>query len=192
MNCFIKPGPVYKSRASFISSSVVDIAVLNSPVDVGLLSSSGHEDIDFTTWHEVLLWHGQVLVHNPVVSLWVVGSNLLSNGVGLLIEPPLVSSTSELSITVIIVEEFVGSEVLELSVASPDPLLRFVSSLLVVNDGLSLLLGQDHVVSGGISLLKMEPHALVWLHGGGSWLLEVLSPDWGSVAVNNFNIEIDI
>lgn len=122
------------------------VAVLDSPGLVGVLSGSGHEDINFTSWHKLLLRDGKVLVHHPFVSLWSVGSDSLTDSSGKLVEPPLSTLGTELGITVIVNEFLLGSEVLESSLISPDPLLGKVSSLLVVDDGITFLLSENHFV----------------------------------------------
>jgi len=116
--------------------------------------------------------------------------------VSLLVVPPVRSAV------VITTEGGISAEVLKLPAvlkvdelgAVPGPLLSLVTSLLVVHNGSAVLHGQDHVVSGGIGLLEVEPHALVGLHGGRLWLLVVLSEllGWLSVAINDLNVEINV
>jgi len=38
----------------------------------------------------------------------------------------------------------------------------------------------------------VKVHALSWLHSGGVWLVNLRNSSWGSVALNNINLEINI
>ena len=98
----------------------------------------------------------------------------------------------EVGITSSILKVGSGGFVLDFSVFRDSPHLGVVSRLLWLNNNITFLFGQDHIVSGSVGFLKMEPHALVLLHGGGLWLSEVFGVGWGSVAVNDFNVEVNI
>ena len=168
------------------------IAVLDSPGLVGVHGGSCHQDIDFTSWHEAFLWYGKVFVHNPGISVFSVGGNSLGEVFVLGVIPPDGSVLSEVGITTGIVKFFTGTNVNEVLLVVPFPLLAGVTSESVMDNSSSFLLGQNHIVSRGVGLFKMEPHASVWLHGGGNWLLVVFSEFWGSVAFNDLNIKVDI
>jgi hypothetical protein len=168
------------------------IAVLDFPGFVGVHSGSSHQDVDLTSWHEGFLWNGEILVHNPAVSILGEGLDFLGKVLVLGVVPPDSSCLGESSITIGIGELSSGSDVNKLLLVSPLPLLGEITSKSVMDDGLSFLLGQNHIVSGGIRFSEVEPHASVWLHGGGNWLIEVFGEFWGSVALNDLNIEIDI
>ena len=82
----------------------------------------------------------------------------------------------------------------------PEPLLGgIVSELMVEVDLLGSLFvfvlggGKNEVVSGVLlSLGEMEVHALSWLHSGGNWLVNLRNSSWGSVALNDLELEIDV
>lgn len=64
------------------------VAVLDSPVEVGGFGGSGHHNLDFASWHELLLGDGQVLVHHPGISVFGEGLDVGRDGVSFIIVPP--------------------------------------------------------------------------------------------------------
>jgi len=82
----------------------------------------------------------------------------------------------------------------------PEPLLGSIVSELMVEINLlgSLFVfvlggGKNEIVSSMLlSLREMEVHALSWLHSGGNWLVDLSNSSWGSVALNDLDLEIDV
>jgi len=170
------------------------VAVLDSPVMIGLSGGSGHHNVDFTSWHKFFLWHGKIFVHNPSISVFGPSGDSLGQSMVLRVEPPLVGVFfDKVGITTVIVKHQFASHVGDLTgLLIPGPSLSFVSRLFWLNDNITFLDCKDHWVSSAIGFLKMEPHAFSWLHSGGYWLFVQFSEVWGSVALNDFNIEVNV
>jgi len=181
--------------------------VLDSPSVRGVVSVAGHLDLSLGAWHHVLLGDAEVLAAHVVVSIEVLGLGPVSDGsgksVGNWVEVPLKLITGNLSVFVGgLSEELASSLVDNGAIGVERPLLGEVELLLMVDDGDSLLLGQNHIVGGVVRLLKVEPEVSAWLHGGSSWLsvlvgivavvVSHLGSLWNSVAFHNLNFKVDV
>lgn len=181
--------------------------VLDSPSVRGVVSVAGHLDLSLGAWHHVLLGDAEVLAAHVVVSIEVLGLGPVSDGggkgVGNWVEVPLHLISGNLSVFVGgLSEELASSLVDNGAIGVERPLLGEVELLLMVDDGDSLLLGQNHIVGGVVRLLKVEPEVSAWLHGGSSWLsvlvgivavvVSHLGSLWNSVAFHNLNFKVDV